>query len=541
MFGTEQNMKKLIDKSFGKNPVGGSSFYDASKRIDKVRRYHDALMEKNQTDAKNGTSEWVVDEITWNDLEMDDIFLRVNHTDSFAGEQTLYHRMHILDKGSNMIGLHNFETREKYLSDNPELRLEIESKLRYISKMDEGYYLPEFLMNTNLWKIGNTVLYHILQVLLILFLVLAIVFDSTILLGCVVAVVVINIGIYYTCKQRYDVYFTSLIEFKKIYDFAKWLLKTDKDKRFINESVASSVKRISKLTFVVSGMNSRRQASMAGDIIAQIREYLWGIFLVDVSMFNHIMKIISDKQEDVLGLFNFVGELDADLAVLSYRCSNDSWCKPLFVQSGIRMKGLAHPLIDNPVTNDFEITDKAIITGSNASGKSTFMKSVAINCILGQTIDTCIAGSAEMQPLMVVTCMALRDNILTGESYYYREAKCLKRMLDLIKKEKNVLVVVDEILKGTNTAERIAASKAILEYIAQTECITLVATHDNELTESGKYRNYHFQNEIRDNDIVFDYLIHEGKSTQSNAIALLAHLGYPEEVVERARINLERK
>lgn len=537
MPGLEQRLKELIKQSFGKNPIGGSVFYDASKRIDKVRRYHDALNEDNNSDE--GSKDWTIDEITWNDLEMNDVFLRVNHTNSFMGEQFLYHRMHNLCTERDMAGLHNSERRIKHLEDNPDFRLEIESKLRCIGKADEGYYLPEFLLNSDLWKIGNTVAYHILQALLILFLSLAFAFDSPYFLVGVAVIGIINMGIYFRCKQKYEVYFTSLIELKKIYDFVKWLLKKDTEKRFITDEASAHIKWLGKMTFVVSGMTGRRQASMTGDVFGIFREYLWGILLIDVSMFNHIMRIIADKQKDVLGLLQFVGEMDSDIAILSYRSSVGQWCEPNFTQNGIKAVKVAHPLISNPVTNDFEIYDRVVITGSNASGKSTFMKSIAINCILAQSINTCIAENFEMKPLMVVTCMALRDDILSGESYYYREAKCLKRMLDLIKRESDVLVVVDEILKGTNTAERIAASKAILEYIAETDCLALVATHDNELTESGMYNNCHFRNEIKDNDIVFDYQIHKGKSTQSNAIALLEHLGYPKEVVESARINLK--
>ncbi|MCR5511190.1 MAG: DNA mismatch repair protein MutS, partial [Lachnospiraceae bacterium] len=236
---------------------------------------------------------------------------------------------------------------------------------------------------------------------------------------------------------------------------------------------------------------------------------------------------------------NLAGGVDADIAVASYRNSiaksGQNWCSPEYVNSGISAVKIAHPLISDPVTNDFTLSDRAVLTGANASGKSTFMKSVAINCILAQTINTCVADRFEMQPLIVITCMALRDDILTGESYYYREAKCIKRMLDLIVNEDRVLVVIDEILKGTNTAERIAASKAIMDYIAATECLTLIATHDRELTENSAYKNYHFRNIIKDEDIVFDYLIHEGRNEQSNAIDLLTHLGYPDEVVEGAR------
>ncbi len=522
----------MIEKSFGKNPLDCFLYYDASNRIDKVKRYHDCI-----TDIEQGAA--AIDDVTWSDLEMDNVFLRVNHTNCFLGEQVLYHKLHVLDKGTDDKQTKAFEKRLDCYEENPVLRSTIEERLQYVGKLDEGYYLSEYLLNTDLWKIGSNLIYHCLQIGLAALLILAIVFNNLIFLAAAIAVALINLTMYLAVKQKYEVFFTSLIEFKKVYSFAKWLVQYDKEGHVVNEEARKAVSSLGKMSFIITGMNGRRQSSLTGDILGMFREYMWGILLIDVSMFNYIMKIIADKREQVLVLLDFVGQVDSDIAVVSYRHSLDEWCKPEFDSDDIKAEGIAHPLIKNPVTNDFELFDIAILTGSNASGKSTFMKSIAINAILAQSINTCSAGSFKLKPVMVVTCMALRDDVITGESYYYREAKYLKRMLDMVAVDDRVLVVIDEILKGTNTKERIAASKAILEYIAGTGCFVLVATHDNELTENPKYRNYHFCNEIEGDDIVFDYKIHNGKNTQSNAIELLSHLGYPDEIVEQARKNTE--
>ena len=114
------------------------------------------------------------------------------------------------------------------------------------------------------------------------------------------------------------------------------------------------------------------------------------------------------------------------------------------------------------------------------------------------------------------------------ESYYFREARYLKRMIDVIDSRNNVLCVVDEILKGTNTHERIAASKAILDYIAKDNCIALIATHDMELTEmlGEKYDNYHFRETVTDKEVLFDYKLHKGPSKTRNAIKLLKAMDF---------------
>ena len=194
-----------------------------------------------------------------------------------------------------------------------------------------------------------------------------------------------------------------------------------------------------------------------------------------------------------------------------------------------------HPLLSHAVGNDFVLENRAIITGANASGKSTFMKAMAINAILAQTIHTCTADEFQVGKVQVMTCMSLRDDVESGESYYFREAKYLRRILHQIKEKGKVFCVIDEIFKGTNTTERIAASKALLEYLVQTDAFVLVATHDREIVDNAFYYNYYFESEVMEHDIVFDYKIREGFGGKSNAIALLELLGYPQEIVQKAR------
>jgi len=199
--------------------------------------------------------------------------------------------------------------------------------------------------------------------------------------------------------------------------------------------------------------------------------------------------------------------------------------------------GLYHPLLKDAVCNDFSMNGRMILSGANASGKSTFMKAVAVNVILAQTIHTCTADKMELPALYVMTSMSLRDDILTGESYYIREVKYLKRMLDKADAGIPVLCVIDEILRGTNTGERLAASEAILKYFTDKMCFVLVASHDLELLNKMQkdYACYYFDSQVGEKDIYFDYRLHKGMGGKSNAIALLTLLGYPEHIVKTAR------
>ena len=207
-----------------------------------------------------------------------------------------------------------------------------------------------------------------------------------------------------------------------------------------------------------------------------------------------------------------------------------------FTSSIEEMEEIYHPLLHGAVTNSMELQHNCIITGSNASGKSTFIKTIAVNVILAQSIHTCTAKRMHLPHAKMITSMAVRDDILSGDSYFIKEIKYLKRILDALSEDELVICVIDEILRGTNTQERIAASKAIMEYLAHHNCIAIVASHDKELTELEKtgYDNYHFSEEFGEEDIVFDYKLQKGPANSQNAIRLLSFTGFPETIIERA-------
>ena len=157
-----------------------------------------------------------------------------------------------------------------------------------------------------------------------------------------------------------------------------------------------------------------------------------------------------------------------------------------------------HPLINSPIPNSITEDKCTLLTGSNASGKSTFIKSLAINQILSQTIYTSLSQEFKASYFVVYSSMAIKDNILSNESYFIVEIKSLKRILDNSRGKYPILCFVDEVLRGTNTLERIAASSRILASLAKENALCLAATHDIELTYilEKYYSNYHFRESI---------------------------------------------
>jgi DNA mismatch repair ATPase MutS len=243
------------------------------------------------------------------------------------------------------------------------------------------------------------------------------------------------------------------------------------------------------------------------------------------------------KHIDIIDdMLTLVGEIEALIAVGAFRAGR-VYCIPVFTDiPEIQAKNSYHPLIEAPVKNDYRVDRGVLITGSNASGKSTFLKTAAINGILAQTSHTCMADSYRTGFFRICSSMALRDDIRSGNSYYMAEIKSLKRILDMLKQEgAPVLCFVDEVLRGTNTVERIAASTQILRSLAKTKGICFAATHDIELTYLLKeYDNYHFEESIEENDISFSYKLFKGPSSTRNAIKLLQVMGYDDRIVKEA-------
>ena len=154
-----------------------------------------------------------------------------------------------------------------------------------------------------------------------------------------------------------------------------------------------------------------------------------------------------------------------------------------------------------------DVNGSFLLSGENASGKSTFIKAAALNAILAQTIHTVCAKSYQASFFKVFTSMALTDNLFESESYYIVEIKSLKRILDAIEDNIPVLCFVDEVLRGTNTVERIAASSRILHSVANANALMFAATHDIELTYmlENSFENYHFEEKVLENQVLFDY------------------------------------
>jgi len=276
-----------------------------------------------------------------------------------------------------------------------------------------------------------------------------------------------------------------------------------------------------------------------GDILSAVYEYLGVLFLVTARGFLRTMRTLENESVELRRAFVLVGELDAAYSIASLRAGLQVWCRPELSddEPDLVIEGIRHPQIDDAVPNSLRLGERgALVTGVNMSGKSTLLRTVGLGAIMAQALATVPATRWSGPRLRVLTSISHRDRILEGKSFFLVEAE---RMLELLRgatEDGRALVLVDELLRGTNSSERIGASVVLLDHIAAAGAITLVATHELELAErlGDRFEALHFEEVVGDGALAFTYRLAPGIATTRNALRLLSELGLPEPLVERA-------
>ena len=476
-----------------------------------------------------------IDDITWNDLNMDEIFKTMNHTYSAAGEEYLYYILRT--PCVNEEELLRREEIIQFFENHPDERVAyqfIYNKLGRTGKFSIYDYL-DYL--DGLGERSNVSHYAALFLLLVS---IGIMFVHVpIGIVALFSVLVYNNVSYFKVKEEIDPYIVSFAYVFRILDTVKNLKAhrvSELEEEFnILKKSSVAMGRFTRGSFLI--MSSGRMSGSGSPLDILFDFFRMG-FHLDLIKFNQMLSEVRKHISDIDCMITILGKIEAMIAIGAYRASLDTVCIPEFsVETVINADGLYHPLIDHPIKNDIHTDASVLITGSNASGKSTFLKTVAINSIFAQTIHTCLADYYKGARFRIASSMSLKDDVQAGDSYYMVEIKAIKRILDLINLEGlPVLCFVDEVLRGTNTVERIAASTQILRSMSKSNCICFAATHDIELTHllENVYHNYHFSEEIEKNDIFFTYKIMEGRATTRNAIKLLGIMGYESLIIEEA-------
>ena len=474
-----------------------------------------------------------VDDITWNDLNMDEVYKSMNYTESSVGEEYLYYMLRNMD--CDLDRLNKQEQLITYFMENEDARLYLQMLYHTIGKTGK-YSIFDYLDYVEQVKVnGNT--RQILMICLIVASIVVCFFHSGIGIVLLVSLLIGNILSYFKEKKEVEPYLYSLAYVQKLLDACKKLCSVKLD--ILEESQRELKENLKKFRdFSANSMWIHMgSGNMTGSPLDIMLDYLRMVTHIDLIIFNHLFKKLQGRKEEVASLVKVLGEIEACIAIGWYRNTLPYYTTPDFSGTNLEIKDASHPLIEEAVPNSIAADGGVLITGSNASGKSTFLKTIAINVILAQGVHTVFAKEYKAERLDVFSSMALRDNVVQGDSYFMVEIKSIKRILEKVKdSERKIICFVDEVLRGTNTVERIAASTHILMCLQKAKTICFAATHDIELARLLKdsYDNYHFEEVIEGDDVKFSYQLCEGKATSRNAIKLLKVLGYDESLVQDA-------
>ncbi len=263
-----------------------------------------------------------------------------------------------------------------------------------------------------------------------------------------------------------------------------------------------------------------------------------GLLLFDYHTFMVILKWKRDHKEVVEQWFDAVTQVDSliGLGVYAHNCKgHTTYANVIEDEFKIIAQDMGHPLIapDVRVSNSFEISKRpavAIVTGANMAGKSTFLRTLAVNLMLGMNGAPICARSFAFSPVKILSSIKIQDSLMNRESYFYAELLRLSDILESIKEQSQSMIILDEILRGTNTKDKQQGSIGLIRKIIDQRGVVIIATHDLVIGKMeddypNYVSNYCFEVEIDGDRLSFDYKLKRGISSKLNASFLMRKMG----------------
>jgi hypothetical protein len=306
------------------------------------------------------------------------------------------------------------------------------------------------------------------------------------------------------------------------------------------KTAAMACESIAQKTFLL-----RPEDALSSDLGTFVYGHLNIYFLREVRIYFAVVDRLRTCQRELQTVYTLLGELDALVSVASFRQYwGDYLTEPVFTEQEVflEVRDLIHPLIPDPVPNSVTVTGQGVtVTGSNMAGKTTFLRTLGVNAILAQTVYMVLASYYRTRFFRIVSSLSEHDDLLAEKSYYLVEAENLLRMIKAAEQGPLTLCLIDEPLAGTNSRERIVASQGILNYLIKHHALVVTTTHDLNLAHALEpdYASIHFTDDVGPQGLRFDYILRLGIATTTNAITLLDYLDYPAEIVLQAKQQLD--
>jgi hypothetical protein len=469
-----------------------------------------------------------VDDKTWNDLELPKVFEALDATESPIGSQHLYRRLRTLDGTDSKLA--GYYACCQALRANAALREEIQ--LQMSSLRDESNaQLADAIHGQPIELSKAAVLLPFWSVACLGTLVLVLTLDFSIWIW--LATLGINAGLIFSFTLPLHRDLEVLRGSYRMLCVAEALATLADAASAVPELTALRERRLERSAALRA---LRLVSTLQGTVTAYIVVWLNLMFLAEFSVGVRTLRKMDRIRDELAATFDLLGSLDGAISVASYLEGHAAHCAPK-VQDDLKLELVdgCHPLIEHPVANTIVLDGRsALVTGSNMAGKTTFIKMVGLNLVFGQSLGFCLATRAVIPRAGVMASIRNDHSVESGKSKYFAELEAIRAFIAKADRGECRLFLVDELFNGTNTVERLAAGRMVLESLTE-NALVLATTHDVELQEDldAYYDLYYFE----ENPNVagyFDYRLRRGRSMQRNAIRLLEREGFPAKIVAGA-------
>lgn len=519
-------------------PAARISLWLRRERRERRRGPADDMQEVAAFHDQSPQSTRAVPDRVWADLNLDDVFRAVDHTESEPGRQYLYHLLRTphQDRGP----LEKLERAVLEISRDEERGRVVRTSLRFLDEPQAAQIVRLIFGNLprrpKFWWI-----FPLLTAASIVSVGAAVVWPAAVFAWLALALV--NVAIQLVYKVHVKAFAPAIHEIPSFLRTAEALGKTNLGECTTEcQCLRDGAAQFDRLGYAARWIMF--ETGQAGDFVGSLYEYFNLFFLFDINAFMFATASIHQSRGLLQSMFEAIGYVDAAQSIAAWRATLPFWTVPEFTAPAkvIRAEDVIHPLLRTPVANSLSIDNTSVLlTGSNMSGKTTFVRAIGVNAILAQTLHTACARAWAAPMLHVRTSIGRSDNILAGKSYYLAEVETALTMVRAKEDGGQYLFLLDEIFRGTNTTERVAAAYAVLSYLNRGEDLVLVATHDIELLDllGSSFASYHFREQVADETLLFDYRIYSGPSSTRNAIALLKLLRFPDDLVADALATVD--
>lgn len=446
-----------------------------------------------------------IDEETFIDFEMPQILKKINFTYSEIGNEYLYN---LFFRENN-----NLDTQESII-DKLNCQKKLAESIYQLNKLNKAY-VPILSIKRSLLNISakSCLLAGLFLILDVVSIIAAIIDIENVYF--VVIMLLLSILMNTQLSQKTGKISLQISLINDMLQITNKLLKINIYPDSNQTLVMNSFIHLKKMTKTTYYFNKIKQFD-----IFNILELMKSLFFIDIFQAVKLSRKVDQVQNDIMVLYDT--------------------CIPIILKDErVEIVEGYHLLIEKPIKNTVVISNDTIVTGSNASGKSTFLKMLGANLLLAKTLNISFAKEFKYYPFALISSIHMKDDIMNGDSFYVKEIKRLKQITEFANKQKS-LILIDEILKGTNEKERIIIALALMKYLFKCNSMTIITTHDIELTEVfDQVDKYCFNDIKKDNKIVFDYLIKKGVCTVGNAIAIVKTLDFDQEILKEINDKIE--